>query len=198
MPPPVRAMAELQLLTGARPGEVVILRPCDIDMSGEVWLYHPPAHKNAWQGQERTIPIGLRGQAIVREFLRPGYQERFLFSPALAEITRRERLRAARKTPLWPSHLAAQDRKRQARPRRVLRDRYDVVTYARAVRRACSKAKVPEWSPNRLRHNAATEARKRFGLEAASALLGHRLVETTQIYTEVSIARAVEIASQVG
>jgi integrase len=198
MPPPVRAMVQLQLLTGARPGEMVILRPCDIDRSGRVWLYRPPAHKNAWRGHTRLIAIGPRGQAIVHEFLRPGYQERYLFSPTLSEIARHDRLRAVRRTPLWPSHVAAQERKRKSEPKRRPRDRYDVVTYARAIRRACARAGVPSWSPGRLRHNAATEARKRYGLEAASALLGHRLVETTQLYAEKNLARALEIAAEVG
>ena len=53
-------------------------------------------------------------------------------------------------------------------------------------------------SPNRLRHDAATEARKRFGIQATNALLGYKLVETTQVYAEVSLTRADEIASQVG
>ena len=51
-------MVRLQLLSGARPGEMVILRPCDIDMSGKVWLYRPELHKNSWRGHERTILFG--------------------------------------------------------------------------------------------------------------------------------------------
>ena len=198
MPEPVRAMARLQLLTGARPGEMVALRLSDIDMSGEVWIYKPPAHKNAWRGQERTIPIGPKGQAILREFMRPGYQERYLFSPTLSELRRRDRLRAARKTPLRPCHNQAQARKRKAHPNRAPRDRYDTVTYGRAIRRACKKARVPVWTPGRLRHNAATRIRREFGLEHASAVLGHKQVETTQIYSDVNLSRAVEIAARVG
>ena len=37
MPPMVADMVRVQLLCGARPGEIVILRPCDIDMSGPTW-----------------------------------------------------------------------------------------------------------------------------------------------------------------
>src|SRR5690606_32527356 len=37
----VRDMVELQLLTGARPGELCSLRPIDVDRSGEVWEYRP-------------------------------------------------------------------------------------------------------------------------------------------------------------
>jgi integrase len=195
---PVAAMVQLQLLTAARPGEVVILRPCDIDRSGDVWLYRPPAHKNAWRGHERIIALGPKAQELVRAFLRPGLQERPLFSPTLAEIRRRERARAARRTPLWPSHVAAQERKRKASPKRALRERYDVVTYARAIARACGRAGVPVWSPGRLRHNAATDIRRRYGLEAAMAMLGHRLVETTQLYSEMGSARAQEIARAIG
>ena len=39
----VWAMVELQRLTGMRPGEVVIMRTCDLDTSGEVWVYTPAA-----------------------------------------------------------------------------------------------------------------------------------------------------------
>jgi integrase len=198
MSEPVAAMARLQLLTGARPGEIVMLRPCDIDMSSEVWLYRPTTHKNAWRGQERVIPIGPKGQEIVREFFRPGYQERFLFSPTLAELRRRDRARAARKTPLWPSHEKAQAAKRKASPQRAPRDRYDTVTYGQAIRRACKRAKVPEWTPGRLRHNAATRIRREFGLENARAVLGHAKVETTQVYSDLNLSLAVEVAAKVG
>ncbi len=113
MPEPVAAMVRLQLLSGARPGEMVILRPCEIDMSGKVWLYRPALHKSSWRGHERTILFGPRAQEILRAFLRPGYQERFLFSPTLAELVRRERMRKQRRTPLYPSHVRALERKRR-------------------------------------------------------------------------------------
>ena len=41
LPPAVRAMVEIQLLTGMRPGEVCQLRPCHIDTSEPVWLFGP-------------------------------------------------------------------------------------------------------------------------------------------------------------
>lgn len=34
--PQVWAMVQLQLLTAARPGEVISIRPCDIDRSGKI------------------------------------------------------------------------------------------------------------------------------------------------------------------
>lgn len=36
---PVRAMAELQLITGMRPGEAVIIRGIDIDTTDKLWAY---------------------------------------------------------------------------------------------------------------------------------------------------------------
>lgn len=40
-------MVQMQLLTAARPGEVCIMRPCDIDRSGRIWVYKPKDHKTA-------------------------------------------------------------------------------------------------------------------------------------------------------
>ena len=41
----VADMIRLQRITGCRPQDVCNLRPCDIDMSGDVWLYRPDTHK---------------------------------------------------------------------------------------------------------------------------------------------------------
>jgi len=67
--PVAAAMIELQLLTGMRPGELVIMRPSDIDRSGAVWHYRPERHKNSYRGSERIVSIGPRGQEILRPFL---------------------------------------------------------------------------------------------------------------------------------
>lgn len=198
MPEPVRAMVELQLLTGARPGEIAAMRAVDVERVGKVWTYRPAAHKNSWRGMDRAIYLGPKAQAIVCAFLRPGMQERFLFSPTLAELRRRERLRATRKTPLYPSHVRALRAKRKAQPQRQPRDRYDVASYRQAIVRACRRANVAPWHPNQLRHNAATMLRREFGLDVAKAVLGHRLVETTQIYAEVDRTRAMEAIERVG
>jgi integrase len=47
MPPPVAALVRLQLLSGARGGELLGLLAADIDRSGSVWTYRPPQHKNS-------------------------------------------------------------------------------------------------------------------------------------------------------
>jgi len=198
MPEPVRAMVELQLLTGARPGEILTMRPADIDRRGEVWAYRPASHKNRWRGHDRVIYLGPRSREIVQGFLEPGAEERYLFSPTLAELRRRDRLRAARKTPLYPSHLRALERKRKAAPKRRPRDHYDPTTYRQAITRACKRAGVPVWKPNQLRHTAATRLRAEFGLDVAKSVLGHSRVETTQIYAEADRERAMQAMQRVG
>src|SRR5437773_5200905 len=93
----IAAMIQLQLFTGARPGEVVIVRTGDIDRSGAVWLYTPRSHKTEHFGCDRTIFLGPRAQAIVAPFLKMDPQ-RFLFSPADAETNRRAELRGQRRS----------------------------------------------------------------------------------------------------
>ncbi|MGO9468813.1 MAG: tyrosine-type recombinase/integrase, partial [Isosphaeraceae bacterium] len=57
---------------------------------------------------------------------------------------------------------------------------------------------VPNWSPNQLRHAAATEIRAKYGIEGAQVILGHSQVTTSQIYAEVNVERGREIAKLVG
>jgi integrase len=66
----VRAMVQVQRLTGARPGEVCAMRACDIDRSGPVWLYNPKKHKTRHRGKRRVVAIGPKAQAIIRCWLR--------------------------------------------------------------------------------------------------------------------------------
>jgi integrase len=158
----VAAMVRLQLETGMRPGEMVIMRACDIDMAGKVWLYRPARHKNLHRGHERIIPIGPKAQAIIRQRLRPDTQA-YLFTPADAMREQGEQKRQNRQTPLWPAHLEAQERKRQRSSRRSLGARYEVHAYALAVKRACDQAFTP---PDHLcptvKANGKRETRKEF------------------------------------
>lgn len=68
-------------------------------------------------------------------------------------------------------------------------------SYRIAVTRAARAANVQHWTPYALRHSAAQAVRDAVGIEAASALLGHSRLDTTQIYAQASEARAIEAAS---
>ncbi|MCE9606480.1 MAG: site-specific integrase [Planctomycetia bacterium] len=54
------------------------------------------------------------------------------------------------------------------------------------------------WSPNQLRHSAATSIRAKFGLEAAANVLGHARADVTQVYAERDWKTAERVAREVG
>jgi integrase len=54
------------------------------------------------------------------------------------------------------------------------------------------------WHPHQLRHSAATEIRRRFGIEAAQNVLGHATLSATEIYAEKSDEAARRIAAAMG
>ncbi len=82
---------------------------------------------------------------------------------------------------------------------RYQRGQYTVEGYGRAIARACERAKVPVWSAYCLRHAACRRAEEAGGLTSASAMLGHRGIETTLIYAgRQNIAIAVETAKKIG
>jgi len=51
---------------------------------------------------------------------------------------------------------------------------------------------------NRLRHSAATEIRRQFGLEAAQVTLGHATADVSQIYAERDLSLATEVMGKIG
>ena len=192
--PQVVAMIELQRLTGMRPGEVPMMRGIDIDTTGHIWTYIPESHKTEHHGRRRTIYLGPRAQEVVRPFLKRDVSA-YLFSPAEAEAERIAMRRANRRSPMTPSQA---NRKRKSGRRRSPRNRYDKDSYYRAIQRACDKSGVPRWSPNQLRHNAATFLRKEYGIDAARIILGHRSASTTEIYAELDHAKAMKIMAEIG
>jgi integrase len=138
----VRGLVELQRLTGCRPGEACAIRRCDIDMSGAIWLYRPPHHKNAHRGKARTIAIGPKAQQILREYFTHNIAD-YLFSPVRAVEELRVERSAARKTPRYPSHMARNVTKRKKQPKRPASEKYDRGSYGLAIDRACDRAFPP-------------------------------------------------------
>ncbi len=57
---------------------------------------------------------------------------------------------------------------------------------------------IPTWSPNRLRHNAATSLRKEYGIELARIILGHASGFTTEIYAEADRRQAIDVVAKIG
>jgi len=192
----IRAMMDLQLLTGMRPGEAVIMRPCAIETGGRLWTYRPERHKTEHHGIERVIVLGPKAQAVIKPFLAGRATDAYLFSPKEADADRRAELTAKRTTPASCGNIVGVNRKR--RPRRRPGQRYTTATYARAIKRTCESLDIPAWTPNQLRHTAATQIRKEFGAEAARIMLGHQHLKVTEIYAERDFEVANRIAAKVG
>ncbi len=209
--PVVADMVQFQRLTGARPGEVCILRPCDLDRSSEVWTYHPGHHKTEHHGRTRVIYIGPQAQDILRAYLlRPA--DSYCFNPAESAKLYREHRHAMRKTPLSCGNRPGLNRMRK--PKHPPGTRYTNDAYRRSIHRAVNRINarrakdakkagskpelLPLWSPNRLRHTAATQIRRQFGLEAAQVTLGHAKADVTQVYAERDSKLARTVAAKIG
>jgi integrase len=190
----VGAMIQVQRLSGCRPGEVVSMRGTDLDLTGGVWLYRPAGHKTAHHGHQRVVAIGPRAQEVIRPFLKDD-PAAYLFSPRESREGWNAERRGKRKTPMTPSQAR---RRCKPRPKRAPGDRYTVGTYRNAIRRACLRAGIEPWHPHQLRHSAATELRKLYGLETAKAVLGHRTLNATEVYAQKDVAAAVKVMETVG
>lgn len=198
---PVAGMIELMWHTGMRPGEVCQLRPMDLDMSGRVWFYRPRSHKTQHFDRDRVIAIGPHGQEVLRRFLAKVPQpapESPLFAPRDSMADFHALRRKSRRTPLWPSHEKAQARKRKRRPKKQPGEAYTPNSFLGAVKRACKAAEVPGWTPNQLRHAAATRIRRERGLEAARAVLGHASASITEMYAELDMHLAEQVMADLG
>ena len=67
--PVLSDMVEVHRLIGARPTEMCMMRPCDIDRSGDVWVYVPASHKTEHHGHSLRIAIGPQAQAALARYL---------------------------------------------------------------------------------------------------------------------------------
>lgn len=193
LPDVIADMVRVQLLTGMRPGEVCALRPCDIDRSGDVWLYTPAHHKTEHHGHSRVVAIGPKTQAVLLRYLARAAGA-YCFTPRDSEAKRLSKREAARVTP----KSCGNRRGTNCSGTFKAGDVYGVKEYARAIKRAAERAEVEHWTPHRLRHSKATEIRKMFGLDAAQAVLGHRGAKVTEVYAELDIAKASEVAKKIG
>jgi integrase len=195
LPAVVADMVRLQRLTGMRPGEVCDLRPCDLDRSGDVWTYRPASHKTEHHGRERVVFIGPKAQGVLLKYLARAASAR-CFRPCDSEAKRRAAAHAARVTP--ESCGAMPGTNRVETPSWRPGARYGASEYRRAITRAATAAGVATWSPNQLRHAAATEVRARFGLEASQVVLGHATARTSEIYAEKNLAAGAAVALAIG
>lgn len=203
-----RSIALTQMLTGARPGEIVNMRPADLVRSGpvdlelgvrldagKVWVYRPRTHKTQHRGQSRVILIGPKAQAVLKPFLEGRDAEAFVFSPREVRESMDAERKAGRQTPMTPSQAR---RKPKRHKRKWPGQRYTVTSYGRAIRDACLAHGIPLWHPHQLRHNAASKLVRDFGWEIARVVLGQKSISATRIYAVDGLSKAAEALKKVG
>lgn len=215
MRPTIADMVWVQLLTGMRAGELVQLRPKDIDRTKDVWVFTPEHHKTEDLGERRPVFIGPRAQAVLAKYMLRD-PDSYCFCPHEA----------------YKSYCEAAGVKYRLRATRRPGARYRVDSYGHAVLAACDRAfpapghlrrkprekkaafkqrigpqglaelsawrKAHRFHTHQLRHSAGTEVRKKFDLETAQGFLGHASIKTTEVYAEPKFEAAAEAARQVG
>lgn len=193
-----------------------------------VWRYTPASHKTQHHGKGRVIMIGPKAQEVLQAFLarepklycfRPIDSEvkrRAAKSAARktpmnagnsAGSNRRAKPKrqpgekystAEYRKAIWracdqawpvPKQLARRKGENETRWRQRLGEKWSEVLQWRRDHR---------WSPNQLRHTAATKIRDEYGLEAAQVVLGHSSADTTQIYAERDLTLAAKVAQDLG
>lgn len=220
LPAVLADLVRFERLTGCRPGEARILRPCDIQRwtrperplplfvasdrgaappkELDVWEYRPVRHKTEHRGKQKVILIGPRAQEILRpHLLRLAFTpEAFVFATSRGgcyskDRYNREVTRACEAAFGMPAEL-------RERALRNAKKKLDTEALKELRARAAAWRKEHKWRPNQLRHTAATAIRKQFKLEAARIVLGHSEATTTEIYAEKDLAEYAAIMRQIG
>ena len=178
----------LQFLTGARPTELLSIRPQDVETGDSVWRIQIAEHKTAHHGHARTLYAGPEAQRILKPYLLREH-DRPCFRPSDAYKARSERSTAHRRPNQKPT---------PRKTNRTLNDQYDVAAYRRALERACEQAGVTRFTPHKVRHAAATRFRREFGLDVCQRLLGHRHAAITEVYAQADETMAVQAMEKIG
>lgn len=168
--PVLADMILVQMYAGMRPQDVCNMRLCDIDRSGDVWEYAPWEHKTEHtmdDDDENVIRwLGPRAQEVLAPYIlaKESTPEAFLFSPVDAYRLIQMEKRMARKSKVQPSQADRSVEHPMIKPG----EKYKTGSYRTAIKRACRKGGIAEWSPNRLRHTWATYVEKKYDKEGSS------------------------------
>lgn len=160
-------MMRVQYFCDMRPGELLGMRPCDIQWTEdrELLVYHPAKHKTLWRGQTRRIYVGAEAHRLIGENCQRLWGAVTLFGDAdLPKIGDPQDQRY-----IWA------DAERPGAPRFTR-----VQSYTKAIQRGAARAKVPAFGANQIRKRSTTDAGRRAGKEVAAQVAGHSDVRTTE------------------
>lgn len=199
MPQVVADMVLLQRYTGMRPEEVCIVRPVDVDRSGDVWAYRPESHKTQHHKRWRVVLIGPKGQAVLAPYLLREETD-YCFRPRRWRETQLHRYhcrsyrdaihRACDRTFPAPGELAKRADETIAQRNARLTEKQ-----LKALKAWLSGHR---WNPNQLRHSAATAINAHADMDTARAVLGHSRTSTTEIYAKADLKKAGEVMARIG
>jgi len=175
-PPTIRAMIQIQRLTGMRPSEVFKMRVGDIDRSRQngLWYYVPESYKTEEYIGKVEFPLGVPEQELLAPYLIGKKSDAAVFSPRTAQ---QERYDGKRAIPARYSEF------------------YNRHSYRQAIEHAINKGnktlpeneKIPLWTPYRLRNSAATATELEIGLDESQALLAHKTANMTRRYSKAQL-----------
>ena len=162
-----RALLELLYATGVRRSEAASLGVYDVDCArGVLWVRHGKG------GHQRVVPLGERATAWVDKYLQDARPE-LLAGAASQDASGQALFLSDYGEPMDPAHVAS-------RVRRYLR--------------IAGLTEGQAGSTHLLRHACATHMLEGGAdIRFIQAMLGHANLETTEIYTHVSIDKLIEV-----
>jgi len=172
--PEPRAMARFQLVVGCRPGEVCRIRGKEIDQDGIARIGSREVKlAGVWCWKPDRHKSRWRGKNLVYLL---GPQAREILTPWLQDD---------------PDAYLFRSSRTQNKP-------FTRKGYWSAVDIACQAAGVPHWHPNQLRHATVSRYDRVAGIAAASLIVGHERIATTEIYAERNLGEAAALVSRLG
>lgn len=182
--PMVADLIDLQLLCGARPGELLGLTPEMIERKGEIWVADLEHHKTEHHGHSRVLYFGPRCQTILAKYI-GRKKSGLLFAMQRVSYTRAI-VRACEQAFGMPDKL-------RKPPKTATPEQLD------KIRQQASEWRLKYcWSPHWLRHTAGKRLREEFGLETTQAVLGHATADMSERYAGLARERAIEAAKKIG
>jgi integrase len=147
--------------TGARPGEVRLMRPCDIDMTDpQGWVFQVSKHKTRRHGITRNIVIGVNAQPIVSKYLIRS-RDSYCFPPQNQNGN-------------MGLHYTSGSFSK-------------VITRAIKAYNADHLKAPVRFTANQLRHAFATQVCLEYGLEVTRCAMGHVTTQMTKRYARTAL-----------
>ena len=175
-------MIRVQLITGMRSGDVCSMRWCDIDRSGDVWIYEPKWHKTQHLGVVRQVALSQDVRNILEEYahLPPGVP---IFRSSQSKTRDEEMSLKLLKVKVRNYYNSIKMACLRAWPHPTIKTSRHSWTQDEKVVMIEHIMKV-RWFPHQLRHLSATLIRANLDIEAARVTLGHSTVATTERYAQ--------------